>query len=236
MTSSDSRSTTAISPHVWVADVHRAAMTRAAVNADTWCRAVCGAIHAASLSECCAVAVTSDVAGATGHAVLGSIDPHTGSAWTHRLLLGETEHEGLGLYGQSTAHTDVKTSAGQCELCLAVAGTDPGWVGGLGIRQGIGLLGSLLVEVFARNILAPASYRNTLLACLQPAQRDILPLLVMGLTQPEIAERIERSRHTVHDHTKRIYQSLGVHNRAELAALWFGHRQAVSTPDAVPPV
>jgi len=49
-----------------------------------------------------------------------------------------------------------------------------------------------------------------------PAQHRVLELLLEGLTEPQIADRLERSRHTVHDHTKAIYASLRVNNRVQL--------------------
>lgn len=53
-------------------------------------------------------------------------------------------------------------------------------------------------------------------ATLTDAQRRLLPFLVQGLSEREIAERIGRSRHTVHDHVLAIYRQLQVRNRVEL--------------------
>lgn len=47
-------------------------------------------------------------------------------------------------------------------------------------------------------------------------QRELLPLLMSGLSEQEIGDRIFRSRHTVHDHAKRVYAQLGVRSRVEL--------------------
>jgi DNA-binding NarL/FixJ family response regulator len=52
------------------------------------------------------------------------------------------------------------------------------------------------------------------------AQRIVLELLLEGMTEPQIAERIGRSRHTVHDHTKAIYAALGVSTRVHLVLLF----------------
>ncbi len=60
--------------------------------------------------------------------------------------------------------------------------------------------------------LAMAAYEK-----LGETQRALLPFLVEGLSEAEIAARIFRSRHTVHDHVKKIYRLLGVSNRVELA-------------------
>ena len=54
------------------------------------------------------------------------------------------------------------------------------------------------------------------ICALTPAQRAVLPHLLNGATEAEIARRIFRSRYTVHDHARAIYAALGVRNRVEL--------------------
>jgi DNA-binding NarL/FixJ family response regulator len=56
--------------------------------------------------------------------------------------------------------------------------------------------------------------RNTL----SPRQLQTLQLLLAGLSDKDIADRLCISPHTVHDHTKRIYTHFGVHSRASLIA------------------
>jgi len=53
-----------------------------------------------------------------------------------------------------------------------------------------------------------------------PAQHRVLELLLEGMTEPAIASKLERSRHTVHDHTKTIYASLKVSNRVQLVLMF----------------
>jgi len=65
-----------------------------------------------------------------------------------------------------------------------------------------------------------ARQRPDLMNRVSDAQRRVLELLLAGLTEPQIAERLGRSRHTVHDHTKAIYQTLAVNNRVQLVLLF----------------
>ena len=51
-----------------------------------------------------------------------------------------------------------------------------------------------------------------------PAERRVFDLLVCGHSEKIIATRLTLSRHTVHNHVRRIYQAFGVHTRPELLA------------------
>ncbi len=62
--------------------------------------------------------------------------------------------------------------------------------------------------------------RADLCAKLSDAQLRVLEFLLEGHTEPQIADFINRSRHTVHDHTKAIYQALGVNGRVQLVLLF----------------
>jgi DNA-binding CsgD family transcriptional regulator len=78
-----------------------------------------------------------------------------------------------------------------------------------------------------------AAGRPDLMSRVSNAQARVLEFLLAGLTEPQIAEKIGRSRHTVHDHTKAIYSSLNVNNRVQLVLLF---SQQPSQPAAVAPV
>lgn len=57
---------------------------------------------------------------------------------------------------------------------------------------------------------------------LTAAQLRVLDLVKDGLSEKQIASRLRLSRHTVHNHIRRIYEAFGAHTRAELMALVFG--------------
>jgi NarL family two-component system response regulator LiaR len=54
---------------------------------------------------------------------------------------------------------------------------------------------------------------------LTPREREVLTLIVEGLNNPEIAERLTISRSTARAHVSNIFAKLGVSNRAEAIAL-----------------
>jgi DNA-binding NarL/FixJ family response regulator len=83
---------------------------------------------------------------------------------------------------------------------------------------------------FERSGAAIAAARPDLLAHISAAQQRVLELLLAGLTEPQIAERIGRSRHTVHDHTKAIYSALRVSNRVQLVLLFSSPAPASAKP------
>lgn len=47
---------------------------------------------------------------------------------------------------------------------------------------------------------------------------DVLQLLAGGFTYRQVADRLQRSPHTIQTHVKNIYQKLGVHSAR--AAIW----------------
>lgn len=70
------------------------------------------------------------------------------------------------------------------------------------------------------NGFQPTPAQFALMERLSGAERRILPLLLTGRTEAQIAEMIHRSKHTVHDHAKRVYAAVGVSSRIELVLLF----------------
>ncbi len=55
---------------------------------------------------------------------------------------------------------------------------------------------------------------------LTPAQCRVYDLLVEGLSEKEVAARLNISIHTVHTHAKAIYKTFAISSRAELVRRW----------------
>jgi two-component system response regulator DesR len=56
---------------------------------------------------------------------------------------------------------------------------------------------------------------RTVVLRLSDRERSVLELMASGATNPEIAEQLHLSRHTVKEHTSAVYRKLGVRNRTE---------------------
>lgn len=64
-------------------------------------------------------------------------------------------------------------------------------------------------------------------------RKDVLALLLFGLQEKEIGIRLGLSRHTVHEHVKRLYRDMLVSTRAELMAK-FLHEEFGELPGTRP--
>ena len=61
-----------------------------------------------------------------------------------------------------------------------------------------------------------------------PRQQEIMHLVAAGLSDKEIASRLQLSPYTVRTHLQRLYAQHGLRNRAEAAATWMIGRQTPS--------
>lgn len=65
---------------------------------------------------------------------------------------------------------------------------------------------------------------------LTPREQEVLALMIEGLSNPDIAERLVVSRSTAKAHVSNILSKMSVSNRAEAIALALQHRPADSSP------
>ena len=94
------------------------------------------------------------------------------------------------------------------------------------------LVGAIRSAYAGQSVLAPEASRALLQASMVPPklghdlsarEREVLTLVVKGLTNDEIAERLVISRNTVKNHVKACITKLGAANRAQAAALAVEH-------------
>jgi len=117
-----------------------------------------------------------------------------------------------------------------------IGGTEPGRV----LIAMVGLTGegerrprfqSTEIEIFraamprllARTELAVGHEKSSETRWLTAREQEVLEHLTLGLSVREIAETIERSPHTVHDHVKSLHRKLNASSRGELVARALGY-------------
>lgn len=83
------------------------------------------------------------------------------------------------------------------------------------------LLLTVAAESLAEHVVKPDRRRQHMLRRLTETQQKIFYLMLEDLSEREIGERVGRSPHTIHDHVKAIYSTLGTSSRTELLALWY---------------
>lgn len=76
-------------------------------------------------------------------------------------------------------------------------------------------LGGEIAASYADRFIRPEQIRRAMLARLSPVQREIASLLDEPLSEQEIAASLGRNRHTVHEHVRAIYRTLGLRSREE---------------------
>lgn len=120
-------------------------------------------------------------------------------------------------------------------IFLAVAGTGAGGINAFGVALawlflGFGFVAVLqLLKTNLRLEHARAKARDTNVVALErlamsPRQMEIMNLVAMGLSDKQIAARLNVSPYTVRTHLQRLYSQHGLHNRAEATATWIKGR------------
>ncbi|HEV2415024.1 MAG TPA: helix-turn-helix transcriptional regulator [Candidatus Dormibacteraeota bacterium] len=115
-------------------------------------------------------------------------------------------------------------------IFLAVTATGTGGINAFGIALvwlflGFGFVAvqNLLRENFQLNTVQVKAARAAPQAApmvVSPRQREIMQLVATGMSDKEIAARLQVSPHTVRTHLQRLYAQHGLRNRAEAAANW----------------
>ncbi len=97
--------------------------------------------------------------------------------------------------------------------------TDGVWREGL-LEILVPVLCRMLARIAYLRVWRTIEHRERLLERLTECQRDILPHLLRGIKEEEIAAIVHRSKHTIHDHVKSIYSAFEVSTRRDLLVRW----------------
>ena len=66
---------------------------------------------------------------------------------------------------------------------------------------------------------------------LTATERSVLELILQGLSEKHIAEKMGKSYFTIHDHVTKIFRKFGVNSRPSLHALWFSDAGAQTSEE-----
>ena len=127
-----------------------------------------------------------------------------------------------GLFEYARAGAEIDLVEGRGTLVIEVEGLTAQWQPDDLTLAAIEAVAPAMARGFAKRFIDIERRRRLLLDRLSEPQKLIAPLLAAGCTEREVAERIERSAHTVHEHTREIYRAFGVRSRMEMRDLWYG--------------
>lgn len=155
--------------------------------------------------------------GRSGLDIIGAVHALAGAC--HIVILTVFEDE---------AKISQAISSGACGYLLKTARADEVADAILEARDG----GSPMSPKVARSVvklLAHLTRPATSPVALSPRERELLALMVEGLTAKEIADRLNVSIHTTSTHTRNLFTKLNVHSRA--AAVARALRDRLISPD-----
>lgn len=153
--------------------------------------------------------------------------------WSRSGLKRAREALGVHDFARAVAPLDLVNDTGF--LALQFDGLTAQWQADDLALAALGAVTGAMARGFGRRFVEPAQRRLELMRRLSDAQKQIAPLLAEGRTERAIAERLERSAHTIHEHTREIYRSFGVRSKIELRDLWFGIAPPVAAAEKMNP-
>lgn len=107
-------------------------------------------------------------------------------------------------------------------LAIDLRAQPPSWDPTRAERACAAQLALAAAEAYEHYLAGPRKRRIRLLEPLSPAQHALLPMLMSGLSEREIARRVGRSAHTIHSHARAICLAWGISCRAEIREAWNG--------------
>jgi hypothetical protein len=155
-----------------------------------------------------------------------TISPNSHSIQTRRDIIGDKAwHRSLEL-------NEARRPLGQDEFVASVLIHGPSdHMHCFSINRAVGEPGFsprevAMIKLFHEELIAHFGTRlkmgtQTLFDKLPPRLQQVMTAMLEGDSEKQIALKLQLSTHTVHEHITRLYRRLGVHNRAELLALYY---------------
>lgn len=138
--------------------------------------------------------------------------------------LHDTARRALGLGAFVRLEIPVVSAEPGASLVVQVDALGPAPLDEAHMIEELELLAPFLKRVYEHALGQCERRQSAMSSMVSDAQRPVLELLIQGLTEREIATRVFRSQHTVHDHVKGIYAAIGVRSRIELIDRWHGRQ------------
>lgn len=136
------------------------------------------------------------------------------------------DREKLGLHEFARAAAALSLLDGAGALVLQFDGLHPRWNPDALSLAALDAIAAAVARGFGARFIEPDRRRLELISRLSDTQKQIAPLLAEGHTERGIAERLARSAHTIHEHTREIYRAFGVRSRMQLRDIWNGLAEA----------
>lgn len=153
----------------------------------------------------------------------------TGEAWATSKYRARRRRLGLGEFVRVIAPLEDHLSRPRT-LLIQFDGVGDAWIPDERFVRMAGVSAACVWAAFKEKFVAPLERSEQTMALLSPTRRKIARLIVAGKTETQIGAMIGRSRHTVRDHVKGMYQMFEVTTRPELVARLSGVRRTTITP------
>lgn len=217
-----------------------------------WCDHVCGAITAGMRdatamaimgliddagrvieSEMCGVSTSAGPSSAAAHEIraglrgVRSLGVRVQGRWPIVLPLDGITPAGTSLAGRCVGREGATAryaalaiwSVGKRQVAVALRGGEPG--------EAAEMLWVLMPGIARRAATALGANMLHRRQWLSPLEERVMRMLAAGHDVPSIAEKLSRSRHTIHDHVKSLHRKMGINTRAELVARALGRMPGV---------
>ncbi|CAE7262739.1 unnamed protein product [Symbiodinium necroappetens] len=147
----------------------------------------------------------------------------TDTRWRNSPLFGERTRRSLHDFAWMCVRPDAAQPG--AVLVVELDGARLDWRPDEDVRFSLRVLGAATRAAYVHGPHRLSERRERLLGKLSELRQKIARRIALGESEAQIAERFDRSRHTIRDHTRAIYKSWDVSTRTELRELWLGRRE-----------